>query len=362
MQPNGVQQEYDVVIVGAGPAGCTVAKYLSDRFNILMIDRANFPRDKPCGGLLVEESQHFIKQLEPLDFVFSRPKKLKLRLVDWDNNTDVKVEREYVNVVRNKFDYWLEQLIDNRVTFMDNTELIDFFSRKDGTNIVISNGNKTKVIKANYVVGADGAGSLIWKALHPRKIRTYVAIQETVNYKLNSHAYFIYDHEVTDFYSWAIPKGDRTIVGAALPMVNGDIRAKFALLKKKAKKKLGVDGDYENRESSIILRPESIKDLVLGKDNILLVGEAAGLISPSTGEGISFALRSGKMCAHALNNLKDVEKEYKKLCQPLVDEISDKILKSNALSDVKTRTKVFEQWHAISEPLGHEKAVELWAK
>jgi geranylgeranyl diphosphate/geranylgeranyl-bacteriochlorophyllide a reductase len=362
MPPYDISPEYDIVIVGAGPAGCTAARYLSDKFSVLMIDKASFPRNKPCGGLLVEESQTFIKPLEPLDFIFPKPKKLKLELVDWGNGLKVEIDRDYVNVIRHKFDYWLMQLVGDKVAFMDKTELSDFILRDGGMNLVLNRDNKTHIVKARYLIGADGAGSTVRKKISPKPIRTYVAIQETVDFELNSHAYFIYDDEITDFYSWAIPKNGKLVIGSALRMNNGSIREKFDLLKAKLARNMGIEGQYDNKESCLLVRPETVEDIILGKGNILLAGEAAGLISPSTSEGISFALRSGKLAAHALNGMKDVLAEYTGLCSPLVEEISDRLLKSSALSERKSRKSVMERWHALSEPLGQQKAAELWSK
>jgi len=354
--------EYDVVIVGAGPAGCTVARYLSDKFNVLLIDRVSFPRDKPCGGLLVKESQYFIKQLEPLDFIFSKPKILELRLMDWDNDKDVKVEREYVNIHRDKFDYWLLQMVNEKVQVMPESELIEFYEKRNGINVVINSNGKAHIIKTKYLIGADGAASTVRKRITNIRNRTYVAIQETVKANINTDSYFIYDSDITDFYSWVIPKGDSVIVGSALPVDNGSVREKFELLKKKLAKNMGINGKYGERESCLILRPKTIDNICLGKNNVLLVGESAGLISPSTGEGISFALRSGYLCAHAINEVKNVYKEYEKLCKPLIDEISDKIIKSDAISDIKSREKVLSQWEVLSEPNVHLVAKQLWAK
>jgi flavin-dependent dehydrogenase len=75
-----------------------------------------------------------------------------------------------------------------------------------------------------------------------------------------------------------------------------------------------------------------------------LVGEAAGLISPSTGEGISFALRSGEECARALNtNITDALQEYIRLCKPLVSEIVSKMGKAEGLSNQKTRANMLRR-------------------
>jgi len=366
ISPTGTIGElYDIVIVGAGPAGCCLARYLSDKFKILIIDRSDFPRNKPCGGLLVDETQEFIKQLEPLGFIFSNPKRLDLKLIDWDNGSEIDLKRGYINVLRDKFDYWMLQLVEKNVDFLPKTELVDIIDKGGSLNLAINKDSRTHIIKTKYLIGADGASSTVRHHLSSKKMRAYVAIQEYVDNKgpVDGHTFFIYDNSVTDFYSWLIPKGDSLQIGAALPMANGNVRDLFLKLRKKVEKNLDIGGSVVGeRESALILRPSSAGDINLGTKNILLVGEAAGLISPSTGEGISFALRSGYACANALNGGKDVAGAYTRGCSDLIRDIKEKAVKADALSDPAKRLSVFERWSSLSEDSSKDESLKLWSK
>lgn len=84
-----ISSEYDIIIVGAGPSGCSIANSLKKDYKILMIDWSLFPRDKPCGGLLTDESVEFLSKINLPDSVYSQPKEINMRFIDWDNNLEV---------------------------------------------------------------------------------------------------------------------------------------------------------------------------------------------------------------------------------------------------------------------------------
>ena len=108
---------------------------------------------------------------------------------------------------------------------------------------------------------------------------------------------------------------------------------------------MGIEGNG-HVEAAMILRPDSLSEICLGSDNILLVGEAAGLISPSSAEGISYALRSGKLAAQAINqeyeNNSQAFVEYKHKIKPLIDRLHLKFEKSEKIKKHSTRKKFFE--------------------
>jgi len=141
--------------------------------------------------------------------------------------------------------------------------------------------------------------------------------------------FFIFDDEITDYYCWLIPKDDGVEIGAALSPYRA--RETFEKFKRKVSDKLGITGTGE-LQSAIILRPESAKDFILGKNSVFLCGEAAGLISPSSAEGISYALLSGKYCAEVFNSHKKNQLSlYKKKCKPILERLKNKIDKSKVL-------------------------------
>jgi geranylgeranyl diphosphate/geranylgeranyl-bacteriochlorophyllide a reductase len=331
---------YDVVIVGAGPAGCFAAKTLSDDHKTLVIDRNVFPRSKPCGGMLVPESMDVLKQFHPPETIFTHPKKLSLSYLDWDNNLESSTSRGFFNVSRERFDYWVFQMMrDSPARHITETKLIDVVSKKGGVELTIKQDAK-RTIKAKYLIAADGHDSFIRQKIAKNGVTKYLAIQEAVEKNPDNYATFIYDNSITDFYSWIIPKRSFTLVGSAIPLGS---YSRFELFKRKLFDKLGFS-TTGRVEAAMILRPKGLDEVCLGEGNVLIAGEAAGLISPSTGEGISYAVKSGLNAAIAINNnSSDALGEYKKLCAPLMDEISKKNVKASILSSPEKRKQFWSK-------------------
>jgi len=333
-----ISSEYDVIIVGAGPSGCSVANFLKKDYKILMIDWSLFPRDKPCGGLLTDESIEFLSKIKLPDNIFFQPKEINMRFIDWDNNLEVEQKRNFLNIDRRKFDYSLLNLSKDLIDFSPNTKFLDLETKGNEVKALIERSNIRKIIKSKYLIGADGAFSSVRRKITNKDITRYLAVQEWVpNIKNITTFDYILCKDVTDFYSWRIPKKDYLIIGSALGLRDNTSK-KMDLFKNKLREKNGLFIIPNKKESALLTRPKTVDDIVLGNKNVFLVGESAGLISPSTGEGISFALRSGYFCAQAINeNFENSFEKYKKLCEPLVKEIEKKIEKANILSDVVKR-------------------------
>jgi len=335
---------YDIVVVGAGPAGCLFAKNISEDFNVLLLDKSTFPREKPCGGMLVEESQEIVNKMNPPDIIFSSPKFIDLRHVDWNNNINVRKKRNLWNISRKNFDYWLLERAKERVNFSPETSLLDIKEESDHMKLFLEKNGQRSIVKCKYLVCADGAFSLLRRKLFNVDIKYYTAVQKWIKPEMSIEdvCYFMYDNRITDFYSWLLPKREYFILGAALEP--GNIKGKMELLETSVKEKLNIFGEEIKLESTLILRPTSSNNIFLGKNNILFIGESAGLISSSTGEGISFAMRSGELCAKTINlYYEDVFEKYKKLCVPLVEEVAKKIDRGKILSDPNQRKLLFEK-------------------
>ncbi|MCX6804189.1 MAG: hypothetical protein NTY48_06525 [Candidatus Diapherotrites archaeon] len=340
---NSIELGYDIIIVGAGAAGCVLAANLSEKFKVLLVDSKDFPRKKACSGIIVEEGKSFFEG--KLDkSVLVEPNVLDIDYVDWDNNLSKKSVKGFLNSDRFALDNFLFDKVRNKhsIFFLKNTNFIEYLETLDKVHKVVmleSNGF-VKPIITRYIVGCDGALSSIRRKVFSRDTPFYIGVQELIKSNINiERAIFIFDKEITDFYSWIIPKKPYIEIGALLEPK--DSKGKFELLKKKIGEKYSIFGNGEYN-SAIVLRPNSIKDIFLGKDSIFLCGEAAGLISPSSAEGISYALKSGKFCADALNSGKDALKIYKSNCQLLVDRLSKKFEKAKIISDSNLRKKLFE--------------------
>ncbi len=339
---------YDVVIVGAGPAGCMAAHTIGKSRKTLLIDQSIFPRDKPCGGILLEESVEFLKSFNVPDYVFSEPKVLKdLVILDLDNNMEVRKERNFLNVSRSKFDEWLWCMATKNVPFRASTKLLEFYPADDHIELIVDNGQEKTIVRTRYLIGADGSPSSIRRALYGTEtdMRSYLAVQEWVKPKKNSltDVYFVFDSSISDFYSWIVPKSHFLLIGSGISASQDNAYQRLESLKDKVDvlKKTGVP---EIREARFVLITSSMDDIHLGGKNVMLAGEAAGLISPSTAEGISYALRSGYFCGKAiLDDFENAHLRYREYCSGLLTEIEKKLEKHKVLSNPKSRRKFLNE-------------------
>ncbi len=330
----------DILIVGAGPAGCSVARDIKDK-DIIVIDKSTFPRDKPCSGLLVEESKEVLERLKIPKSVFGVPPELDLEHIDLDNNLNVLQKKGLGNTDRIKLDEWLFKLINKKVEFYQNTHITEI--KDNGQRVVVKIITETgeKVVEAKKLVGADGSTSTIRRLLKVKPVTRYKTAQNFIktNKKINT-CKFIYWNELTDWYSWLLPKEEGIIeIGGAF-----HLNVDREVVLNKLMKKMGVDGEIIKRANWLISRPKSIDEICLGNGkNIFLVGEAAGFISASTGEGISFGLRSGTFLSQILNFDSDINKKYKEVIKTLIDEVKNKIKKSEMLNDEKSREYLLKE-------------------
>lgn len=306
---------YDIVIVGSGPAGANLARLVGNKYKVLLIDKRDLENENPvnlshkcCGGLLAPDAQKMIAALGlgiPKDILVD-PQLFAVRTIDLSAKLERLYQRFYFNIDREKFDRWLVSLIPDTVDRKFNASLLDFTKISGGYEIRYRHSKQEIFAKAKLIVGADGASSRVRHLISTNSVKNiavpekYIAIQEWFEcpYKI---PYFtaIFDEEISDFYSWIIPKENCLLLGAALkPKENA--REKYDLLKARLSA-LGFHFDNKIKtESAFILRPKKVSQFFTGKDNIALIGEAAGAISPSSAEGISYALKSSLYLAQSL--------------------------------------------------------------
>lgn len=327
---------YDVAIVGAGPAGANLARIIGEKYKVLLIDKRDLDRDnyrlsKCCGGLLAPDSQKMIVRLGlgiPKSILVD-PQLFAVRTIDLQTNIERLYQRHYYNMDREKFDRWLVSLIPSQVDKSFNSVFKGFTETQGGYEVKYVCNGKEVSKKTKVLVGADGANSKLRRLIYGNENtpKTYISIQEWFECTTPSSYYTaIFDEQISDFYSWIIPKDNYILLGSALKPKE-DAKEKFTLLKEK----LTLYGfDFENKvktEGSFIYRPKRISQLQGGKDNVALIGEAAGAISPSSAEGISYALRTSLYLAECLNEgMEDFLPRYAKR----LNKIKQNILIKNA--------------------------------
>jgi len=313
---------YDVAVIGGGPSGAVAAAELSKAgVSTILIER-NLDNVKPCGGAiplgLIEEFTI------PSYLVEKKLSRMKARSPK-GRIIDMRMPNGYVGMVRReKFDQYLRSeaekagaaVIEGLVTSI----------QPSGRGYVLTTlNNKVPPIEADRIIGADGANSKTADELHfpPNELKEVIAMQQRFKYtpaiqKFSDIVEIWFDGEVSpDFYGWIFPKADHLAIGTGTE----DHRHNIKALQKRFVEKIGItDTPYLDEAAKIPMKPR--KSFTAEKS--ILVGDAAGLVTPANGEGIFFAMRSGKLGAQAMiehlkknTPLRNYETEFRKLYAPI---------------------------------------------
>ena len=332
---------YDLAIVGAGPAGTTLARLIGSKLKVLLVDKRKaiesnpivYQKPKCCGGLLAPDAQKMIAMLGlglPGDLIVG-PQLFTVRTIDLQSLVEKYYQRFYINIDRRRFDSWLVSLVPDSVDLRLDCSFKSF-AREDGCfQLRLVQSGQVQFERARFLVGADGAFSMVRRMAFPSQpvpIK-YTALQEWF-YPEETQPYFttIFDPEISDFYSWTIPKEDMLLLGAAIPYRN-EVNKRFNLLKRKLANYGFRLGPAVKREGTLILRPMHLNQIYTGANGVALIGEAAGWISPSSAEGLSYAFKSALACAQSLAQEEpDFLKTYRRNAAGMLLNIRLKNLKS----------------------------------
>ncbi|MDZ4169860.1 MAG: hypothetical protein U1E26_09410 [Coriobacteriia bacterium] len=341
---------YDLVIVGAGPAGSTLARLAGDAGRVLLVDQRSAEAAAPhrvCGGLLAPSAQRALaaQGLGLPAHVTVGPQLFAVNALDLVSGDSGLYQRHYLNVDRAGFDRWLQGLVPAEVERAYGWRFTGL--EREGATSVVSFGTPgggRASVRARLVVGADGAASTVRRAAFPgREAPRYVALQgEFPAWGEEPHFGAIFDQRLTDHYGWTVPKGDRVLAGIAVPAGRPALESyeRFIVGVREARLVSGAELD---RGAATILRPSRPGHILAGDDLVLLVGEAGGFVSPSSAEGISYALRTGAAAAEALRvagvGAAGAE-QYRRAVRPVAFEVLAKVAKAHALREPRMRRAI----------------------
>ena len=294
----GTGSIYDVIVVGAGPSGSTLAYDLSSRgVSVCLIEKAALPRYKPCGGGLL------YKAASLLDFDISQ----LVEDVTYGISFTCNLKDEFVQVydepliymlMRDSFDWHLvERAVAAGTNLLQSHRVTRITFHNDSVAVAT---DRQKEVRGQIVVGADGARSIVSKTLGAdRQFSKLVAIQSEVPVSPAALQHFkgkawIDWCTIPGGYSWVFPKADHLSVGVGAPPEFGKQLRSFHAKWLAANQLPVVNG---GKKYGHILRMRSDHSAPLSFRRALLVGEAAGLVDSFTGEGLSYALKSAHIAS-----------------------------------------------------------------
>jgi geranylgeranyl reductase family protein len=295
-----------VAVIGAGPAGTSTAYELEKSgYSVLLVDKEDFPRQKPCAGVL---PPRIYSELEIPDSLMERP----LEGYRLFSSSGVMLESRFPKngliVRREKFDNFLAQRLKTRMT---KARISDCIVEKDHIRIK----GEGVSFQAKFAVGADGANSQVRKifGLDDIDISKDMAIAMQYEISIPSQEiekrignWFEVYYTIPYGYGWISPLEDVVKVGI------GGVSDEFETKPKKMLEKFIKQAPIEEKiRNGKIEKQESHLIPIIGPFNKLtahrtiLVGDAGGFVFPGTGEGIYYAIKSGRIAAEVINQAFD---------------------------------------------------------
>jgi geranylgeranyl reductase len=303
-------QTFDIAVVGGGPCGSTAATRLARAgFQVALVDPQN--RIKPCGGAIPSRT---MRDFDIPDHQIAARVKAARVIAPSGAAVEMQIgDIGFVGMVdRETFDPFLRKRAVEAGADLICGRLEGLVRGRAGeisleiTSTAPGEEGKPITIVARAIIGADGANSAVRRLAFPSTSKPpYVfAYHEIVETPAALEAPdfhpgrcdVVYDGRISpDFYGWVFPHGSQTSIGCGSAVKGHSLRSAT----QKLRKDCGLEGSRTIRREGAPLPLRALRRWDDG-DSILLAGDAAGTVAPSSGEGIYYAMLCGEICADAV--------------------------------------------------------------
>jgi geranylgeranyl reductase family protein len=286
--------EWDVAVIGAGPAGLAAASAAAARgARTIVLERAEHPRYKTCGGGLIGASRAAAGSLVAVP-ARDEIRAVTVTLRGGQEFTRSEPEPFLAMVMRDEFDAaLLKRAAGNGAEIRQRVQARGIEQRDGHAAVRLADGAE---VTATVVVGADGSSGVTARHVGAEfaqvdlGLEVEIAVPEPVRRRWAGRVLLDWG-VIPASYGWVFPKGDRLTVGVIAARGQGDATKAYL---REFTGRLGLSG-YEAAQDSGHLTRCRTDDSPLRQGRVIVAGDAAGLLDPWTREGISFALRSGAL-------------------------------------------------------------------
>jgi geranylgeranyl reductase len=300
---------FDVAVIGGGPSGATAANDLARRgYSVLLLDKAG--RIKPCGGAIPPKLVDDFGI--PHDLLVARIAGARI-ISPTNRSVDMPIEGGYVGMVdREVFDEWLRRRAANNGAARVSGTFERVLQGDGGLSTIYYRPTGSppdapvEAVRARAVIGSDGALSAVARQCVPGATRVpfVFAYHEIVRTPERYSAGYdptrcdvYYNGRMSpDFYSWIFPHGQTMSIGTGSAHKGFSLRGAVGELRSLT----GLDGAETIRREGAPIPLKPLKRWDDGR-NVLLAGDAAGVVAPASGEGIYYAMLGGRLAADAVD-------------------------------------------------------------